>query len=315
MNDIDIEKLNLKAINDLSDLILEDENAFSNQIANISKEICKDSNIKIVLLSGPSASGKTTSSSLLSLNLKMLGKKVVTISLDNFFLSRDKTPRLPDGSLDFECLEALDLPYLKIFINDLLTKKSAKMPIYNFFEGRPEEEKEDVVVDNNTIIIFEGLHALNPAIIKNNKNVLKLYISLTSDYVLDGKVVLTAQDVRLMRRITRDHYTRGYNPEETLNLWKNVIDGEKKYILPFKNLAKYTINSSHSYEPLLYANYTKKIIKEHETNKKLKELLTALENFEPIDKTLLPPTSLLWEFVNAAKWCFKPKFKIFCKKT
>ncbi|MBO4412979.1 MAG: nucleoside kinase [Clostridia bacterium] len=302
MNYIDIEKLNLNAINNLPDLILEDENSFSNQIANISKEICKNPNIKIILLAGPSASGKTTSSSLLSLNLKMLGKKVLSISLDNFFLAREKTPKLPDGSLDFECLQALDLPYLKKFINDLLTKNSAKMPIYNFLKGKPEEEKEDIVVDNNTIIIFEGLHALNPAIIENNKSVLKLYISLNSDYVLDGKVVLSAQDVRLMRRITRDHYTRGYNPEETLNLWKNVIAGEKIYVLPFKHLADYTINSSHPYEPLLYANYTKKILKEHcKNNKKLQELIQALETFEPIDKTLLPSTSLLWEFVNSAK--------------
>lgn len=323
-NNIDIEKLNFDAIENLSDLILESENYFNNQIAEICKKVCKNEKIKIILLAGPSAAGKTTTSNLLALHFGMLGKRVVTISLDNFFVSRELTPKLPDGTYDFECLEALDLKLLNEFIDDLLNKKCAHMPIFNFRTGRQEKKKEEIVVDDNTIIIFEGLHALNPKLISNSEyHFMKLYINLNENFALKDEVKLTSQDVRMLRRITRDYYTRGYDVLCTIRMWKNVLAGENKYIKPFKQNADFVINSLHNYEPLLYANYSKKVIqktlnnsddKSEEEIKLLKGLLDKLNYFEPIDKELVPSTSLLWEFLNAAEWCFKSIFKIAFKK-
>lgn len=323
-NKIDIEKLNFDAIENLPNLILKGENYFNNQIAEICKKVCQNESIKIILLAGPSAAGKTTTSNLLALHFGMLSKRVVTVSLDNFFVDRDNTPRLADGSYDFECLNALDLKCLNEFIDDLLIRKVAHMPIYNFRTGMREKKKEKIVVDENTIIIFEGLHALNPKLITNGDyNFLKLYIALNSDFVLNDEVKLSARNVRLLRRITRDYYTRGYDVLNTIRMWDNVLDGENKYIKPFKQNADFIINSLHCYEPLLYANYSKKVIqqalnnsqeKTNEEIKLLKSLLDTLSLFEPIDKKLVPSTSLLWEFLNAAEWCFKSIFKIIFKK-
>lgn len=310
MNNIDIEQLNLTAIDNLSDLILESENFFNNQIAQICKQVCLNDEIKIILLAGPSASGKTTTSNLLALHFGMLGKRVVTISLDNFFVSRDNTPKLADGSYDFECLEALDLKLLNEFINDLLTKKYAHMPIFNFLTGERDEISEEIVVDDDTIIIFEGLHALNPKLINSDKNFLKLFIEPNSDFTINDEIKLSALNVRLLRRITRDYYTRNNSVLETMKMWDNVLAGERKYIKPFKQNADFIINSLHQYEPLLYANYSKKIIvkelnnnieKSEDEIKKLQDLIKALNLFEPIDKNLVPSTSLLWEFLNATE--------------
>lgn len=310
-NQIDIEKLNLDAIENQSNLILESENSFNNQIAEICKKVCQNDSIKIILLAGPSAAGKTTTSNLLALHFGMLGKRVVTISLDNFFVERDKTPKLPNGEFDFECLEALDLKQLNEFIDDLLIKKYAHMPIFNFRTGKQEEKKEEIIVDDNTIIIFEGLHALNPKLITNsNYNFLKLYITLNSDFVLNNQIKLSAKQVRMLRRITRDYYTRGYGVLCTIRMWDNVLAGEEKYIKPFKKNADFIINSLHSYEPLLYSNYSKKVIQQTLNNSEekteeeinlLTHLLETLSLFEPIDKKLVPSTSLLWEFLNATE--------------
>lgn len=308
---INIEKLNLNAIENLPDLILESENFFNSQIATICKEAVKNTQLKFVMLAGPSAAGKTTTSSLLSLNFKLLGKRVVIISLDNFFLPRLKTPKLPDGSFDFESVKALDLKYLNKFVKDLLTKKMAFMPIYNFKTGKPEKNMEKIVVDDNTIIIFEGLHALNPDLIKQNSNeFLKLYIMPNSEFENDGEIVLNSESIRMLRRITRDHYSRGHSPAATIKMWNNVLRGEKLYINPYIALADYKINSIHDYEPLLYVNYTKKLLineknqlqeNEAEIKNVIESLIDALNHFEPIDKSLVPTNSLLWEFINTAE--------------
>ena len=315
---INIEKLNLDAIENLPNLILESENFFNNQIATICKEAVKNKGLKIILLAGPSAAGKTTTSSLLSLNFKLLGKRVVIISLDNFFLARAKTPKLPDGSYDFENISALNLKYLNKFVKNLLNKKRALMPIYNFKTGKPERHKEEIIVDNNTIIIFEGLHALNPNLIKQNENeFLKLYIMPNSQFESDGEVILNSESIRMLRRITRDHYSRGHSPFATIKMWNNVLDGEKLYINPYIQEANYKINSIHDYEPLLYVNYTKKLLineknqlpeNEVEIKNIIENLIDALNHFEPIDKKLVPSNSLLWEFINTAQWNVKPIF-------
>ena len=308
---INIENLNLNAIENLSDLILESESFFNSQIATIVAEAVKNKRLKIVLLAGPSAAGKTTTSSLLRLNFQLHGKRVVIISLDNFFLPRVKTPKLPDGSYDFESIRALDLKYLNKFVKALLNKKRAYMPIYNFKTGKPEKHKEEIVVDDNTIIIFEGLHALNPDLIEQNSNeFLKLYIMPNSQYESDGEIILNTKSIRMLRRITRDHYSRGHSPYATLKMWDNVLRGEKLYINPFVPLADYKINSIHDYEPLLYVNYTKKLLvneknqlpeNEVEIKNIIENLIDALNHFEPIDKKVVPTNSLLWEFINTAE--------------
>ena len=241
---------------------------------------------------------------------------VVIVSLDDFFYPREQSPRLADGSYDFESIRAINLNKLNKFLDTLIKTGVSYKPKFNFITGMAEPIEEEIRIDDNTIIIFEGLHALNPSLITHNADkAAKIFINLNLDYVINGKTILSAQDVRLIRRITRDYYNRNFNPLETIHLWRHVIEGEEKYIKPYKHLADFVIDSSHIYEPLLYATYSKKLISNaiknpvNKMNKniiaelleKATELNDSLNQFEPLSKSLMPSTSLLWEFIGAAE--------------
>lgn len=334
---LDLGMINLYAMNDLSSLILESEKFYLDQIKEIIEDItASNSTIKLLLISGPSSAGKTTTSSILRLELLMKQIPSLVISLDNFYIDRKITPKFPDGSYDFENIKTLDLKFLNKFITKLLKTHRAKMPIFNFMTGCREKTLTDVVIDKKTILIIEGLHALNPELIKNHESeIYKIYLDLNSNFSQNGNI-LPSTDVRLIRRITRDFYTRGYNVLETMNMWTNVCDGEDKWVKPFNETAHYVINTVHKYEPLLYAKYTKPILKEFILDKnveallenendndkkalllekvnKAKQLYSALKHAEPISKDLIPSTSLLWEFVGSAKDKIEPVGKIFSK--
>jgi uridine kinase len=160
------------------------------------------------------------------------------------------------------------------FTDDLLNNHKAKMPIFNFVTGKREENYIDIVIDDNTMIIMEGLHALNPNLINDHKSeIYKIYLSLNANYIKNKKLLTPAKEVRLLRRITRDFYTRGYSVLETITSWQNVCDGEDKWVKPFKNTADYIIDSVHEYELLLYSKYTRPIIKELILEDNVKSLL------------------------------------------
>jgi uridine kinase len=335
---LDLGMINLYAMNDLSSLILESEKFYLDQIKEIVEDITTpNSTIKLLLISGPSSAGKTTTSSILRLELLMKQIPSLVISLDNFYIDRKITPKFPDGSYDFENIRTLDLKFLNRFITKLLKTRRAKMPIFNFITGCREKTLTDVIIDEKTILIIEGLHALNPELIKNHESeIYKIYLDLNSNFSQNENVILPSTDVRLIRRITRDFYTRGYNVLETMNMWTNVCNGEDKWVKPFSETAHYVINTVHKYEPLLYAKYTKSILKEFildinvesllenerdddkkalllQKVNKAKQLYSVLKHAEPISKDLIPSTSLLWEFVGSAKDKIEPVGKIFSK--
>jgi uridine kinase len=334
--ELDIDLINKKSKANLSSLILKSEKYYSDQIKEIVEEITRPkSKIKILLIAGPSSAGKTTTSNLIRLELSMKNISSIVISLDDFYIDRINTPKLPDGSYDFENINTIDLKYLNNFVDKLLKTHKAKMPKFNFLNGKREEDFSDVVIDDHTIIMFEGLHALNPNLINGHKHELyKIYLSLNANYVKDDKLLVTAKEVRLIRRITRDFYTRGYSALETITSWPNVCAGEDKWVKPFKTTADYIIDSVHPYEILLYSKYTKPILKKLILNKNVKTLLKDVKDLDkkeallsklqiaknlynklslvqPITKENIPSTSLLWEFVGSAKNTVEPSGKIF----
>lgn len=333
---LDIDFINENAKINLNKLIKESEIYYIDQVNEIIKEITNpNKKIKIILISGPSSAGKTTTSSLIRLGLSKKNINSIVISLDNFYINRKDTPKFLDGSYDFENINTLDLSYINKFIDKLLKNHKAKMPIFNFVTGEREKRHVDVEIDNNTMIIIEGLHAFNPNLIKNHESELyKVYLSLNANYVKNNDLLLPAKQIRLLRRITRDFYTRGYSVLETLSSWKNVCEGEDIWIKPFKNTANYIIDSVHQYELLLYARYTKPIIKELILEKNVKSMLENESAFDkkqlllnrlclakdlykvlhfayPIDKKNVPKTSLLSEFIGNAKDTVEPSGKIF----
>lgn len=294
----------LSIVNELSKtnpekLISDAESLYRKQIDEISQQIIANKNYKIVLMAGPSSSGKTTSSNLIRANLLKAGIDSLVISMDDFFKNRADTPRLKNGDYDFENITALDLEYLNVFINDIFEKGEADMPVFNFLTGNREPEYKHIKLSKNTIIIMEGIHALNPIVFKTHTDSMyKIYICVNTNFVIDGKTVIPAKKLRLMRRLIRDNRTRGMSLEKTFDIWQNVLSGEDVYIKPYKNRADYLINSTHAYEPLMYAKHLLPALKQEQQNPAANNLIEMLSECEKMDASMLPKDSLLHEFLG-----------------
>lgn len=292
-----VDEINNLAENDKNLLVDMSEKMFQEEINEIVEEILKK-NAKIVLLAGPSSSGKTTTSSILKDKIHDHGKTSVFVSLDDFFLNREDTPLLPNGNYDFENVTALDIDYLHKFLSVLLTTTEADMPKYNFLTGRREDKYVHLNIDDDTIVIIEGLHALNPILTSGyDEYMYKIYICALSSFYNNDECVLDNTEVRLLRRLLRDHLTRGRDIKTTLNSWQDVLDGEKKYIDPYKNLVDYNLDSVHMYEPLLYAKYLLPIFEKNNLSES-KQLSEKLELFVTMSEEDVPKDSLLREFIG-----------------
>ncbi len=294
----DLEKINQLALEDPNRLIEDSEQLYQKQISDIVNEIVTNGKYKFILLAGPSSSGKTTTSNLICKQLSEHGFDSLVISLDDFYLDLESRPKLPNGEYDLENVTALDLDYINNFVNDLFDNSEALMPKYNFKTGKRESEFSQVKITPNTIVIMEGIHALNPIMFKkHNESMYRIYICVNSNFEFNEKILMPAQKVRLMRRLIRDFSSRGSSFERTFGMWQNVLAGEDIYIKPYKNTADYLINSTHAYEPLMYAKKLLPLL-EKETNEQTKSLVEMLNKCEKLSVDLLPKNSLLHEFLD-----------------
>ncbi len=295
---VSIESLNNSFLKEPKKLIKFFENRYKEQIKELVDDFLTFKNKRIILLAGPSSSGKTTTSHLIRNTLKRKGFNTVTISLDDFYLPYDKRPLMPDGTRDNESIYSLDLKSINNFVKSILKHGKAKMPVFNFLTRSPEDEKVNIKVDSNTIIIFEGLHALNPDLFENSLSLAyRVYISPRTDFYLQNKLLLTSTQLRLMRRCIRDIYTRGTKIGSNLAGWKYVTESEDIYIKRYKETADYFVNSALVYELLLYAKYLKPLLMATEGSKQALQLIRVLDGCEHMDKKLVPPQSMLWEFL------------------
>lgn len=273
--------------------------AIANQIA--------ESGAKVVLLAGPSSSGKTSTSLRVGLQCKVHGLNPRTIELDNYFVDREQTPKLPDGSYDFECLEAMDIKLLNEQLGKLLKGEEVSLPTFDFIAGKKVYKGNTMKMEAHDILILEGIHALNPALTPKIPDFMKFRIyvsdiSSISDY--DGTTI-HASDNRLMRRMVRDNRTRGHNCEATITGWANVREGERKYIYPFQECADALFNSTTQYElPLLKLYVTpllRNITPESAAYEKAQSLLFFLDKLDalPVDAiNAIPCTSIIREFIG-----------------
>ncbi len=288
----------------IDDLVLLSENVQNHNLFNIAETIKSNKKIKIVLIAGPSSSGKTTTSKKLELFLKGFGLKPRSISIDDYFIDREKTPRLEDGSYDFESMNAIDIESFNKDLKNLLDGKEVKIPTYNFITGKREYVTDKIKLDENEILIIEGLHALNEKLTYSidRKNKFKIYLSPLTVLSLDNHNRIKTSDNRLLRRIIRDNRTRGYSASETLSSWKQVRIGEEKYIFPFQDEADVVFNTSLIYElgviktyaePLLFS-----VLEDDENYKEAVRLLNLLKNILPISNDNIPHDSILREFIG-----------------
>ena len=288
----------------VDDIVLLSENIQNNSLFKIAETIYNNKKLKLILLAGPSSSGKTTTSKKLELFLKGFGLNPIAISIDNYFVDRDKTPRLPDGSYDFESLNSINVELFNRNLKDLLDGKEVTLPVYNFITGKSELSDESIKLGEKEILIVEGLHALNEELTYSidKKNKYKIYLCPLTVLSLDNHNRIRTTDNRLLRRIVRDNRTRGYSASDTLSTWGKVREGEEKYVFPFQDEADVIFNTSLIYELGVLKTYAEPLLYSVEESdpmyKEAVRLLNLLKNILPISNDYIPVDSIVREFIG-----------------
>lgn len=294
----DIEKM---AEKNIAQLIFNSELSFDMQIHNIATDIYKANKVKMVLIAGPSASGKTTTCNMLAGRLEYMGVKVHHLSTDDFFLDRDDIAYLPSGLQDFDSINSLNTPLLQKTLVDILDNKIVSVPEYDFINGKCVLDRRTIEMTNHDIVIVEGIHAHNPIILSAMDNsiyensIIKVYISPNRNYRMPNGEILEPSELRLLRRLIRDYCHRGHGIEKTLVQWKEVLNAEELYIKPYIPYANYIIDSSYEYELIVYKECIYDVIKKSALDRiqLLKRVLSQVVS-RKIEK--IPKTSLLNEF-------------------
>ena len=289
------------------DLVAEGENYHAEQLAHIAQEIIARG-ARIVLIAGPSSSGKTSTSHKLCLELLAQGKQPVALSLDNWYLNGDLTPLKPDGTKDYESVYAIDLNQLEEDLKALVAEKEIALPTFNFAEEKREYPGETLSLEKEAVLVMEGIHALNPILTRHlsDHDKYKIFASPMSPVSLDGETWIPTYVHRLLRRMSRDYRTRGKSPLQTIAGWADVREGEAKWIEPFRDQADAQFDTSMLYElpAIRYAVETAlqsvpAVAPEYKT---AEQLLYYLSFFEGLEASFIPRTSILREFIGGSQF-------------
>jgi uridine kinase len=279
------------------------------KIADTINERCAGGKrVKIVLISGPSSSGKTTFSKRLSIQLMANGLRPYPISLDDYFVDREETPRDADGNYDYESLYALDLKLFNSHLQALLRGEEVELPRFNFVTGKKEYKGDKLRIDDNMILVLEGIHALNPALIPGipAEATFKVYVSALTTISLDNHNWIPTTDNRLLRRIIRDYNYRGYSARDTISRWPSVRAGEDKWIFPYQENADAMFNSALIYELAVLRMHVAPVLmsvpQDCPEYTEASRLLKFVSYFTPIQDKEIPPTSLLREFLGGSSF-------------
>ena len=278
------------------------------EVADAIQEAHRTRGVRMVLISGPSSSGKTTSAKRLGLQLGVLGLRPVMISLDDYFVEREKTPRDENGQYDYEALEAIDLELFNDHLHRLLQGQSVDIPRYDFITGRRTQHDTPLTLDERSILIIEGIHGLNPRLTPSVPDAVKfkIYISCFTSVAMDNLSRIATTDNRLLRRLTRDYRQRGSDALQTLSRWASVRRGEERHIFPYQENADVMFNSSLFYEISALRPFAEKILREVPDTvpefDEARRMLKFLDNFIPIPSDEIPPTSILREFIGGSSF-------------
>lgn len=302
---VTVADLNKRIINGSIDKVVKtSEEIQIKKMEEITNNILANPKIKVILISGPSSSGKTTFAARIGQRLMADGITPLPISMDNYFKERVDTPKLENGEYDFETVDALDLELFNNHMEKLLMGQEIDMPEFNFFTGEKEYKNHIVKLEPKTVIILEGIHALNPIVTKKISDDIKykIYIAPMTTLNMDDFSKVSTTDTRMLRRMVRDFKTRGHSIDKTLDMWKNVTLGEKKYIYPFIKEADYIFNTSLIYEVAALSVYAKPLLlqinMENKNYSEARRLYNFLANFLPLDDRAIPKDSLIREFIG-----------------
>ncbi len=302
---VEISLMNI-ALKNEADVIAEGEREYGERLTRAAEKI-QASGARIIMLTGPSASGKTTSAHLLADELAKGGTPAKVVSLDNFFLGAENYPTLPDGTKDYESPATLDMPEINRCLGELNDKGESDLPVYDFVTEKPAPAREHVSLEGGVCIV-EGIHALNPELtcVLPEEKLFRIYAGLREEYSQDGRRLINTRDIRLCRRVLRDAAERGHSPEKTLCMWDRVLDGENEYIKIYKNLANLVLDTSFSYELGIIAALVPRALAATDKSCPAYELMRqTAERFAevtPLPVTAIPQESmLLKEFYSGAK--------------
>ena len=291
-----------------TDIINISEALQEKKLAKIAEEIASRKGVKLVLLAGPSSSGKTTSCKRLSIQLAVNGLKPLQISLDDYFVDRDKTPKDENGEFDFESIYALNLDLLNEQFNALFRGEEVELPKYDFPSGKSVKSGKKLKLEPNNVLVVEGIHALNPELTAHvpEEQIFRVYASALTTILLDNHNYIPTTDNRLLRRIIRDYKYRGVSAQETIRRWPSVRSGENKWIFPFQENADAMLNTAMLYELSVLKMQAEPLLQQVPENceefAEAYRLLKFLKYFKGISYNNLPPTSLLREFLGGSSF-------------
>ena len=291
-----------------TDIINISEALQEKKLAKIAEEIASRKGVKLVLLAGPSSSGKTTSCKRLSIQLAVNGLKPLQISLDDYFVDRDKTPKDENGDFDFESIYALNLDLLNEQFNALFRGEEVELPKYDFPSGKSVKSGKMLKLEPNNVLVVEGIHALNPELTAHvpEEQIFRVYASALTTILLDNHNYIPTTDNRLLRRIIRDYKYRGVSAQETIRRWPSVRSGENKWIFPFQENADAMLNTAMLYELSVLKMQAEPLLQQVPENceefAEAYRLLKFLKYFKGIPYNNLPPTSLLREFLGGSSF-------------
>ena len=291
-----------------TDIINISEALQEKKIAKIAEEIALREGVKLVLLAGPSSSGKTTSCKRLSIQLAVNGLKPLQISLDDYFVDREKTPKDENGEYDYECIYALDLQLINDQFNALFRGEEVELPKYDFQSGKSKKSGKKLKMTRNNVLVVEGIHALNPELTAQipNEQIFRVYASALTTILLDNHNYIPTTDNRLLRRIIRDYKYRGVSAQETIHRWPSVRAGENKWIFPYQENADAMLNTAMLYELAVIKTQAEPLLQQVPENceeyAEAYRLLKFLKYFKGIPYNNLPPTSLLREFLGGSSF-------------
>ncbi|MGD2176688.1 MAG: nucleoside kinase [Anaerolineae bacterium] len=289
----------------IREIVLVSEALHEQRIAQIADQINQEEEVRLVLIAGPSASGKTTFSKRLSIQLLAQGIHPFPLALDNYFVDREKTPRDKTGNYDFEVVEALDISLFNTHLQALMQGEEVQLPRFDFKTGR-RKEGERVQLGSDHVIIVEGIHGLNPRLVTGvpDERIYRIYVSALTQLNIDRHNRVPTTDTRLIRRIVRDATYRGYTAEDTLEHWDSVRQGEKRFIFPFQEHADVMFNSALVYELAVLSQLAVPLLLQvkHSSPRRVevKRLLALLQWFEPCGMELIPDNSILREFIGGS---------------
>ena len=294
--------------NHATDIINISEALQEKKIAKIAEEIANRKGVKLVLLAGPSSSGKTTSCKRLSIQLAVNGLKPLQISLDDYFVDREKTPKDASGEYDYESIYALDLDLINEQFNALFRGEEVELPKYDFQSGKSKKSGNKLKMNDNNVLVVEGIHALNPELTAHipQEQIFRVYASALTTILLDNHNYIPTTDNRLLRRIIRDYKYRGVSAQETIHRWPSVRAGENKWIFPFQENADAMLNTAMLYELAVIKMQAEPLLQQVPENceeyAEAYRLLKFLKYFKGIPYNNLPPTSLLREFLGGSSF-------------